>query len=447
MAMTSFRRSVHFDTQKKSKSGGGNWYDQYRLPQGNATPFVLINTEYVDPNPPQERVQFGPDGQPLQVKNSYYKFRQHRRKLMKNGNEWYANETCSQGSDPHNPKPCAGCAAMDMGDKSVTVSDKFAIGIIHLSPYHRHPLYDRNTGQVRMKQAQAGQDNNGPIFSYSECTGRTCNFCKVLAGQPAVVKPKEFWPNYNPNDIGTEFAHRRYIEIGKSHLSNLEGWDSAVTSQCCSPITQNGQFLSRCSQQFIRESFNCPDCDSVVINLSEDPRTDEEIDRAIMKPYPCMKCQKGVMLREVVSCDSCMAQNRTPLQLGMFDVVLWGKRQGEGTKSQLMLQQFQSMEEFQKNLPPHIVQMLSGKSVSDIVKQLSTAYDFDKIYEPRSFEEQAKRLELNLQAQNAQVSMYAQIPGNAPAPTNGPIPFAATGTSVGIGPAPFQPSIKPNFSK
>lgn len=471
--MNQFRRSAMANSQQKPKGGGGGggWYDNYRLPHGNATPFVIINAEYIDPNPPPETVEFGPDGKPLPVKNIFFKFQQHTRKIFKNGKEYFPKETCSQGHDPHNPKPCAGCMAQDMGDKSVTRSERFAFGIVHLTPYHRHPYIDYKTGQVRMRQ-----DNSGPVFTYSECEGRTCNFCRVKSGQPPVLQHGESFP-YNPNDITTEFGHRRYIEVGKNHLANLQAWDLQISSQCSALIyNQQGQLIARCSQQLTRESYNCSQCGSVLIDLATDPRSDKELEMVAAKPYVCLKCQKRVWLKEVVSCEMCASAGRQFSQLGLKDVVLWGKRQGEGTQSQLFLQQFQTIEEFQRTLPPHIQQLLGGKSVQDVIEELSEPFDFDNIFRPRSLEEQAKRLELNLPQLGApQVSAYSPfVPPNAmgmpqqvqgapiqqqyapyvpyspqqPAAAPQYAPYNPSQTLTNVpGPQPFQPPFKPNFSK
>lgn len=464
--MTNFRRSaIHNTTQKPKGKGGGNWYDAMRLPQNAATPFVFINSEYVDHNPPQGMVEMGPDGRPLPVKNSYYKYQVHRRKLMKNGREWFADEPCSKGTNPHDPKPCAGCMAMDMGDKSVTLSDKFVFGIVHLVPYHTHPLYDRQTGKVRMRQ-----DNSAPIFGFADCTGRSCNFCRVQQGQSPVVKPGEFWPNYNPSDIKTDFGHRRYLEIGKSHLSNLEGWEDGITNLCSSHVYSGQQLLGKCGQQLILDSYNCPTCSTVLIDLNTDPRHIEEIENEAKRPYPCKTCNRYVMLKEISSCDACTQQGRTAVQLSVLEVVLWGKRQGEGTKSQLMLQQYQTIEEFGRSVAmnPQLAQILAGRSVSDIIKQLGTPYDFDKIFGARSFEDQARRLELNIQAP-VQQSAYGQQSFAAPAFSQPQQSYVQEQAAPQYpaqaqqqqfqqqfqqpqavpypGPTPFQVPQKPNFSK
>jgi len=413
MGMSSFRRSALSNSQQKKGGGsGGNWKDVYKLPQGEATPFVLINAEYIDPSPSPDRVEVGPNGQPLPVKNAFYKYRSHTRKMFKNGKERFAMETCSQGYDPHNPKPCAGCMAMDLGDKTVSVGDKFAFALVHLVPYHRHPQIDYENGKYKT-------DKEGkPYYTFSECEGRTCNFCRILTGNPPIRRKEDKYdfPNYNPADVTTEFGHRRYIEIGKSHLSNLEAWDGSITNQCSAHINDAaGNLLARCANQLTSESWNCPTCGNVVIDMSSDPRSDEEISQAVAHPYPCLHCQKAVLLSEVTSCDSCAQSGRDMLQLGLFDVVLWGKRHGEGTKSQLVLHKFQTVDEFQKTLPPGIVSLLQGKSIFDTIKDLAKPYDFDKFLGPKTLEEQMKRMELSFSMPGTQQpSAYGTQPQTTP---------------------------------
>lgn len=446
MAMTNFRRSAISNSASKPRGsgggGGGGWFDMFKLPVNTPTPFVLIKAEYIDPNPPQERIEYDANNQPIPVKNLFYKYKQHTRKTFKNGQEYFPKERCSTGHDPHNPQPCAGCMAYDMGDKTISLSDRFAFGIVHLTPYHRHPMVDYQTGQVRMKQ-----DNSGPFFKYSECLGRSCSLCKYKAGQPL---PKgETPPPFHPNDISTEFGHRRYLDLGKNHLNNLQSWDGTITSQCSSPIYDaKGTFIAKCGQQLTRMSFNCPHCDSVLIDMATDPRTDEEIEQAIAHPYVCLKCQKSVNVHEVVSCDSCASAQRPHLQNGIVDMVLWGMRQGEGTQSQLVLQQFQLVEEFQRSLPGPIQQMLGGKSVADIIKELGNPYNFDEVIKTNTVADQAKRLMLQGIPTGGQVgnqSAYSAPMGQQAAPYVPQQPYAQ---QVEQAPpfAPYAP-MAPNFGK
>lgn len=464
--MTSFRRSAMSNSQqKKSGGGGGNWKDAFRIPKEEATPFVLVNSEYVDENPPPDSILKGPNGEILPVKNAFYKYRAHTRKLSMNGYDKFITVACTQGNDPHNPKPCAACMAQEMGDKSISTSDKFVFTIVHLVPYHKHPQIDYQTGGY--KTNKEGQ----PYYTYSECEGRTCNFCRVMSGQQPIRRKEDKYnfPNYNPADITTEFGHRRYIEIGKGHLSNLEGWDASITNQCSAHITDgNGNLIARCGNQLTSESWNCPNCGNVIIDMSSDPRSDAEIASAVSRPYPCLTCQKSVLLEEQTSCDSCSQAGRTMSQLGLFDVVVWGKKHGEQMKSQLTLHKFQTIEEFQRTLPSHITPLLQGRSVFDVIKDHSKPFDFEKFLGPLSLEEQSKRLQLNMQNMNQPQSAYGApqqfqnqqflpegqvavppppIGGMVMNPPYAPYPPQQTPQHNVPGPQGFHTPMKPNFGK
>lgn len=439
MALSQFRRSIAAETQKKGSSKGwkGNWRERFRLPKGSPTPFLFIDAEYIDHNPDASQIELDPTtGHQKQVKTAFFKYRKHRRKLMKYGKEMFLDEVCSAGHNPHSPQPCAGCYAMDSGDKSVTLSDGFVLGLIHLHPYHGHPTIDKG-GQVVMKN-----DGSGPYITYDECTGRTCNYCRTLAGNPVIPVQGQQWPNFQAKDISTVFGHRRYIEIGKGHLSDLDGWATQVASICGGTLP-NG---APCNSQLITDGYECPHCHSLVIDMESDPRTDEQITMEVMKPYPCLKCQRPVLLSEKVSCDTC----GKAVMHSLFNVVLWGVRQGEGTNSHLVLQRSEGLADFAAKVPANI---LGGKTVQQIVEELGKPYNFEEMYKPKSLAEQAKRLELELPAnmlgssgptfgQTPQYGAPAQPPQYA-APAYQPYP---TGPQAAPGgPPPFVPPTKPNF--
>jgi hypothetical protein len=385
MAMTSpFRRSAAVETKKKGgRGGGGSWHDRFKMPQNVSTPFVLVAGDYLDPNPPAEQVEIDPaTGRPREVKNAYHKRKKHRRKLMEHGKELFMDEECSAGNDPHNPQPCVGCFAIDSGDKSVTVSDQYTFTLLHLVPYHSAPVIQDN-GQILQRK-----DNSGPVLNWFECTGRSCNFCRTRQGQPPVLQQGEKWPGYTPQMIGDAFGRRRYLEVGKGHLSNLQGWDTAISSRC-----------GNCKAELITEGFACPTCNNLVIDMSSDPRTDAQIAEAVAKPYPCMHCQRAVMAKELVACDVCASQNRQALQQGLFDVVLHGMRQGEGTKSQMMLSSFEVLEEFEQRLHPNYRQMMQGKTLRQYVQEIAKPFNFDDMFKPKDLPDQAKRLRLPMPGQ------------------------------------------------
>ena len=382
---SSFRRSVAADTKKKAGKGGKAWYDKYRLPKEQpGTPLIVINGKHVDPSASPEQQMVDPTtGQAMPVINPYFKLRVHKRVLNKNRpDEWFADDVCSQGHNQYAPQPCVGCFAIDSGDKSVSVADAFAFTIVHLAYYHGHPLLDRDKGGIVMKN-----DNSGPVMIQTECSGRTCNFCRVLSGQPPLppLQGQTAWPGFDPRSLTTTFGKRRYLELGSGHLSDIEGIDRVVSAQC-----------GNCRSQLTTDGFACPTCNTLIIDLANDPRSDDQVAQDALRPYPCTRCNRPVLLREIVSCDSCASQNAQALQLSLFDVIIFGMRQGEGTKSHVTQGlPHKTIEDFARTVDPNF---LGGKSLRDYIADLAKPYEFEEVLKPRSLQEQATRLKLAMPA-------------------------------------------------
>lgn len=474
MVMNSFRRSVAADTKKKGSKSKSAWYDKLRLPDSQpGAAIVIVRAEYVDPAPSADQVETDPaTGRKKPVINPYYKYRKHRRAMKQGGNDFFADEICSAGYDPYNQQPCVGCFAVDSHDKSVSISDAFAFSVVHLAYYHGHPLLDREKGGIVMKN-----DNSGPVMIQTECSGRTCNFCRVLRGEPPLPpqQGKDPWPGYDPRSLTTEFGKRRYLDLGKGHLSDLEGIDQVISAQC-----------GNCRSQLTTDGFACPQCNTLIVDMTNDPRSDEQIAQDVIKPYPCTRCNMPVLLKEVVSCDTCASQNAQPLQLSIFDVVIFGMRQGEGTKSHITQGlPHKTIEEFARSIDPVF---LKGKSLREYIAELAKPYDFDELMKPRSLQDQAQRLRLPIPAgagmpqqpgyqpyagqpqyapANQQVQQPGQMfqpgfasPGPMAAPPLQPMPqgypqqqYQQQQPQMGYpqpqqpGPAPFVPIAPPNYSK
>lgn len=480
MAMSAFRRSAATETKNKGGKGGkGAWYEKMALPKGSPTPVLMLRGGYVDPNPPQSLIEIDPaTGRAKPVINDFFKYRKHKRKLMgPGGKEEFRDEPCSAGNDPHNPQPCAGCSAMDQGDKSVTLQDMYLFGVLHLAPYHLHPLFDYKERVFREKQDKT------MMMTYSECEGRTCNYCKVQNGQQPVVQQGEIWPPFQPNMISTTFGHRRYLELGKSHLSDLEGFDNSISSICANP---------QCQQQLCVDGYACPTCNNMIITMASDPRDDKEISEAVLLPYPCLTCQRSVLLKEIVSCEFCEAAGRQFQQTSLFDNVLFLFRQGEGTKSHIMMQRYQPIDVFGTQLQ-QMGWLRDGKTIRHLIEEIGKPYDFAEVFKPRSLADQAQKLKLAApqalqSAYGPQAPMYGQpmqpqqqqnfmppqqgypqqypqqpmpvqpqypqqqmgyvAPGpntaGQPAPQQGYQPYPGTPQS-NAGPAPFQPTPRGNF--
>lgn len=417
MVNSPFRRSVRSETRRTGGRGrGGGFYDRYRLPQGYPTALMLINAEYTDPSPSEDEIEIDPQtGRPLDVKQAFFKFRKHRVKFNQND---FRDEVCSAGWNPHAPQPCVGCFAQDSGDRRVTVADNFAFGIVHLAVYHRHPLLDKRTGGIVMKRDSNPQV---PVMIDSEClVGRNCNFCRVQQGHPPVNDPQNPWPGFRPQDITTIFGKRRYLEMGKNHLGDLGSWDATVSSYC-----------GHDGSQLITDSYTCPTCRNRIIDMASDQRTDQQIADAVSKPYPCITCNRPVLLNEVTACEVCESQRREPLQLSIFNRVLFGKREGEGTASHLLLDRHMSLDEFARNIDPR---WFGGKTIQQVVEELAKPFDFEKIFQPRDLRAQSERLQLPMPGRPppqqggmyGQTGVYPYTPpppgGFAPAPQGQPYP-------------------------
>jgi hypothetical protein len=449
--MSSFRRSVAAETKRRGGGKKGAYYDKMRLPH-IATPILLSAGQYIDPNPPAELVETDPQtGQPKPVQIPYFKGKEHKRKGYKNGKEFYADEICSSGLDAHNPRPCLGCYAMDIGDKSMGIADIFAFSIIHFAYYHGHPLIDWNTGQVRMKN-----DNSGFITVFDECEGRTCNYCRVLSGQQPIASQEDPWPNYRPQDLSTVFGRRRYLKIGKGHLGDIAGLDQIIRSRCAT-----------CKSQLTTDGFECPNCQTLCIDMQTDPRKDAEIEESISRPYPCLTCNRPVLLREVVVCEACEARGQQTIQHSMFDVIMNVMRQGEGTNSHIVSSDYQTIEEFERTIDPR---WLGGKSLRQYISELPPPHDFNEVLAPRSLQDQSKRFDIPIPQGLGGGVAYGQQPQGQSTPYGAayPQPQAAPAIPYGGAPGPVlqsppygaypqpaptpqppgpTPAFRPNFSR
>lgn len=438
MAMSAFRRSVVADTKKSGRGGRGQFYERYKVPVNVPTTLILARGQYIDPRPPQELIELDQYGRQKPVVNPYYKARMHKRAATRNGSPWFPSEPCGVGVDPHNPQPCTGCHAMEIGDKSVSLGDVFAFGIAHLAYYHGHPMVDKDKPGTFVTK----KDKQELVIIHSECTGRTCNFCRVLSGQlpfPPAQGDAEF-PRYDPRDLTTIFGKKRYMELGKNHLADILGFDQIVMSQCAT-----------CKQQLITDGFVCPNCHNTVIDMNTDTRTDEQIAQEVIRPYPCMHCQRPVLLQEVVGCDFCEQQGKKGVQNSIFDVVLQAMRQGESTNSHIVRQNHMTLEEFGQGIDPRF---LGGKTLRQHVEEiLKEPYNFEEIYKPRSLQDQAKALGLDVP------QGYGNPTGPAPYQNYGAPPqqaFAPPGQAYAPypgqpapapGPTPFMPPNKPNYGR
>lgn len=486
MSASPYRRAIVAETKKRSGKGGkGNWRERLRPPKDHATPLLLIAGDYRDRTPADANtpMMLSTTGQPLEMVLPYFPYEKHVRNLPSSSNaKRIADEVCSRGSHQHQPMPCVGCSAIEAGDRSLKLSDAFAVGLFHLVPYHGHPIVDRTTNTYLVKKE--GQDAGKYVMGYDECLGRSCNYCRLMRGEQPYLQQGESFPYY-AKDLTTVFGHRRYLDIGKNGLQDILGWDISISSTCFGPgflrHPQTGQFIldpatnqqiptGICGNQLTTVSWNCSVCNSMLIDMSTEPRSDAELQAITMDPHPCFHCQRPVDLVEIVQCDVC----RQARQVNVFsgEVVVWVKRQGEGTASHMVLDStghppFESLDSFLAN-PNNVHQALlpQGKTAKELVIDMAKPYDFEELMKPRDLASQSKRLELPVppqfqqgqQQQFAQPGAYGAPPGpggvqygGPPPPNFGPPPAGYGGPQPPAG-APvagqnYQPPTRPNYQQ
>ena len=204
-----------------------------------------------------------------------------------------------------------------------------------------------------------------------------------------------------------------------------------------------GELLGKCNQQLIRESFNCPECGTVLIDMGTDP---EAMPKSMpqSRPYPCLKCNKGVMAKGRLLPVRRVSRHSGPIPSSVCLTWSSGASAGEGTKSQLALQQFQTLEEFQKSLPPHVLQMMGASLFWNSSKQRHSLR-----LRPHF------RAEAGRGTGSTSGSSALELPAASDGDTRH-LPFrwlpqqpVNMGQHAVLypGPAPFQAPVKPNFSK
>jgi hypothetical protein len=365
MSDNSFRRNVV--TEPKHSSGKSNkkaYFEKINIPKGTSIPIIVIAGQHPDP----ER-----GGQPIQ----YYKFLKHVRKTTsQSGKMMIRDIVCSRGWDKHNPQPCRGCQRAQGGDKSLSegkVTNAFTV--VHLGLYHKHPLIG-DDGKYKVRS-----DNGEVIMVDDEHDDANCNYCRILSGQQPVVQQGESFPMYNPQHIQTFLGRRRFVEAGHNHLQALMGWDKAIQEWC-----------GTCRSKLTPAALTCSHCNAVLMDLAANPMNQQQLDEVSKNQYPCTACGQRVFLNLNSTCHACTQAGRQMQVNGLFDVVCYCEKTGEGTASTLQRNQHFTVEEFEASMPPQIKALLGGKSLREYIKGLSEQYKFEELLAPLSLEEQDERL-------------------------------------------------------
>jgi hypothetical protein len=443
MAATQFSQS----TKQQSNRGGGkrrgNWRDEMRLPKPplDPAPVLLIEGQWVDPNPPASRLVTDPaTGQYRQVVNPFFKVDVHKVKLAEGK---FRDAPCSAGPDLQNPRPCEACRLMQEGDPRITRGWRFLMEQVHLGVYHQVPAWNQSKNEFVRRQ-------DGTFATESiECTN-DCNFCRIRAGQAPITRQGYTFPRYNVADIVDVFGSRRYLNLGTNGLQDLGTWDDAIQSSCRQirfdydlnnqPILTSGRL---CGGKISPESYDCATCNTPLLKIEAgtDPQQLSELSTA---QQFCTKCSKYTAVKAYMTCEVC--EQKSPHNL--FSVVCHGLRDGEGTSTKLSLRHWQPLDEFARTVPP---ELLHGKTFKERLDELlSTGFDFPEMFKPLTAEEQLVKLGLMEREPNrqpggyqAQPPTYMQPPAaNGPPqqhsqPTFYPLPGGANQPSSYQGPPPY----------
>ena len=367
----SFRQTAR--SEKRPSRGGsrGSFRNRYTVPKDRAgSPVILVPGEYPDPRPERR----GPDGRP--PVNPYHLCKEHRKKVA--DKKYPITDVCSSGFDENNPLPCTYCHQKQTGDTSVDggpgkkARTLYGFNLLHLAWYHLAPVVDRRTKQVMLNP-----NTNEPYMTKVLCEGAGCEHCR--------------------DNREKVYGAKKYIQVGMNHFENLRSIDADI-----------GEVCLECREGTVTTaSFECTSCGHVIIDCVANKYTESEVDTFASEPMTCPSCRHTDYAEETLSCSDCQDPKRT----GLFDVVLWLRRQGEATASALSVNHpspkelgwcFRDDYELPngEDLVLHYVEHEDGSVKPEwnkLVAGMVAPYDFDSmvgIGKGRSVADQAKRMQI-----------------------------------------------------
>lgn len=233
---------------------------------------------------------------------------------------------------------CLGCEAMEEDSKSIDRRLMHVFNGIHLAYYHEVQATDKaGKGLVYSKGEREGQ----PVLERVPCKGRVCELCK--------------------KKVDKVFGKKVHYSVGTGHLDNIVGFTTEIEKSC------------RCGGQLTAVTYGCVKCQAVWLDATESEMSDEDLLKYRNNVHKCPECGHVDLPFPEFECDSC----NEPKSLGLFDVDVDIKRQGEGTKSTLQIGRW------------------VHKELSEELQEMAHPWPFDKIFSPDSFDYQAKCLKID----------------------------------------------------
>lgn len=384
-----------------------------------AEPVVFVPGEYAD-----EYQKIDDNGVPLQspIIQPAFRFRAHTFAVSmkpKNGGKAftsYRDIVCSAGTEAHAPQPCCGCYYVDHGVKDSSPKDQWVFNIAHLSWYHTVPLVKDN--QIQMKK-----DGSGPVLIKDECWSYMPKNQALLRadqmrrGAPAMGRQCDHCGQRHPFTWGDH----RTLQVGKNHLENILALD-----------TQLGQNCANCKTGIIVVAYDCEHCHQEMLDVASSGWTNAQLDQFSKSQYQCQRCQQvtrpvpafecGYDLRTMQKVSAGCPDNVEPRPLTLFDVVVWIQREGESTKSAVVVKRWVPITEF--TMPDgRLSGMEDGRPLVEALKEIAPKpFDLKAMYSPPKLEDQAKIIQRDnpyAQPQGPQYASYG-APGAGQQLQNGP---------------------------
>jgi hypothetical protein len=214
---------------------------------------------------------------------------------------------------------CIPCHEIDNGARNISRRTLSAFLLLHLDWYYLIPA----------------TDSDGNVLTY-RYDGKNNKAGDVIFDR---IHEAEAFKEYGRGAIKREgyervFGKIMHWSLGTNHLLVLSNKISTLANEC------------KCGGDLEAVLWECPKCGAEVFDMTPDGEceyTSQEVNEITADPIECPHCHKEVMLDPVLECSKC--KNPKPLEL--WDVTLDVSREGDGTQSQLIIQQhkFEEIDE------------------------------------------------------------------------------------------------------
>lgn len=269
---------------------------------------------------------------------------------------------CTAGPDENNPQPCVGCYLAKQKGKG-GAAFHWAMNIAHLWPYHKAPIRDFKTGQIKCKKG-----TNEQIIDWQPCLRTAISNCEWCGR----------------TDVEHRFGAHRVLELGKGHFDTLMKFHEAREWTC-----------SNCGKGIFATYYTCPNCKQGMMDVQATLRggyNQTMIDEWSKVDQQCQSCHQILKPVAFFECGFDQLGNRVSqgcapgqtVKGSIEDVVLHLQREGKDRDSKLVISGYDALNGYVlmdgRPLTPEIL--------TSIVPELA---DMDKIFATTPAE-QATRL-------------------------------------------------------